>query len=133
MLSIMDIARYFVGNLGEVESEKLLYLCFYAQGKTLLKTDEPLFEEDFIVRNGKLYLFSGDERFFSFKDRISERHFNRTSAPISKNIAEELDEILRWARSKDLTKISELLPKGPEVLNKSKVKYIIYRFQKNFR
>lgn len=133
MLSIMDIARYFVESLGEVESEKLLYLCFYAQGKALLKTEEPLFEEDFIVRNGKLYLFSGDERFFSFRDRVSERHFNGTYAPISKNIAEKLDEILRWARSKDLTKISEFFPRGSEVLNKSKVKYIVYRFQKNFR
>lgn len=133
MLSIMDIARYFVGNLEEVESEKLLYLCFYAQGKTLLKTDKPLFEEDFIVRNGKLYLFSGDERFFSFRDKISEKHFSGTNAPISKDTAERLDEILRWAHSKDLTKISEFFPKGSEVLNKSKVKYIVYRFQKNFR
>lgn len=130
MLSILDVAKYFVDHLGEVPSEKLLYLCFYAQGKHLLETDNPLFKEDFIVRKDKLYLFSSDERIFSFTDTIGPRHFSGSYAPISRIIAEELDSIVAMARTKDFSVIKDILPPGPKVIPKSKLKYLTFKLNK---
>lgn len=130
MLSILDVAKYFVDHLGEVPSEKLLYICFYAQGKHLLETDKPLFKEDFIVRKDKLYLFSSDERFFSFRDTIGPRHFTGSYAPIGHAVAEELDGVLAKARTKDFSVITDILPPGPMVITKPKLKYLTFKLNK---
>lgn len=133
MLSILDVAKYFADHLGEIPSEKLLYICFYAQGKHLLETDKPLFKEDFIVRKNKLCLFSSDERFFSFRDTIGPRHFTGSYAPIGRAVAEELDGVLAKVRTKDFSVIRDILPPGPMVITKAKLKYLTFKLSKFFR
>ncbi len=47
MITVFDVARFFIENLGEVTTMKLQKLVYYAQSWSLAWDDEPLFEEDF--------------------------------------------------------------------------------------
>lgn len=47
MVSVFDVARYFLNELGEMTTMKLQKLCYYAQAWSLAWDCEPLFKEDF--------------------------------------------------------------------------------------
>ena len=47
MANVFDIAEYILGKLGFVSTMKLQKLAFYSQALSLVKTGEPLFQEQF--------------------------------------------------------------------------------------
>ncbi|MDR1642062.1 MAG: DUF4065 domain-containing protein [Clostridiales bacterium] len=49
MVSIVDVAKYIIHNMGEITTMKLHKLCYYSQSWTLVWTDAPLFIEDFMA------------------------------------------------------------------------------------
>ena len=47
MATVIDVARYVLGSVGQVTSMKLQKLVYYSQAWSLAWDDEPLFGEDF--------------------------------------------------------------------------------------
>lgn len=47
MITIYNVANYFLHELGQMTAMKLQKLCYYAQAWSLAWDDAPLFEEDF--------------------------------------------------------------------------------------
>lgn len=47
MANIFDVAKYILGNIGEITTMKLQKLCYYSQVISYKEKNKSLFNEDF--------------------------------------------------------------------------------------
>jgi len=107
MANVFDTAGYILNKYGTLSTMKLQKLCYYAQVRSLVWDDAPLFEEDFQAwANGPIC----PELFFKTQGKYSVNARDETggTGDLTDNQKDTIDTVLDYYGSHDAQWLSQL-------------------------
>jgi len=110
MINVFDVASYILKKTGRITTMKLQKLCYYVQAWSLVRENEPIFQEDFEAwANGPVCraLYDCHKGQYLIENESCFRK-QLTGTNVSKEQSETIDEVLSVYGKKDPQWLSAL-------------------------